>query len=202
MWGWRGLRKMSDCQHFDIRPARKNGQDENFVIDNKTDTIDLWFKGIQLILQQQKYVATDKALWYMISSASLLNSKCKRKRNQFMADFALCWVTLCRYLFSVTPTPFCELGNVCRRSGDVNFALCWHQPGQLIWTNTSLSGNDTKVIALFLQIASVFSCTVGRRPPWLLTKVVIDLDFTKFVWTRDYNKSSKIWQRSILDLTH
>lgn len=111
-----------------------------------------------------------------------------------MADFALCWVTLCRYLFSVTPTPFCELGNVCRRSGDVNFALCWHQPGQLIWTNTSLSGNDTKVIALFLQIASVFSCTVGRQPLWLLTKIVIDLDFTKFVWTRDYNKSSKIWQ--------
>ena len=118
----------------------------------------------------------------MISSASLLNSKCQRIGN-------------CLYLLSVTPTPFCELGNTSRRSGDVNSAFCWHQPGQLIWTNTSLSGNDTKVIALFLQIASVFSCTVGRRPLWLFTKVVIDLDFTKFVWTtRDYNKSSKIWQ--------
>ena len=129
----------------------------------------------------------------MISSSSLLNSKCKWKRNHgWFCPLLSHALSLSAFGHSC---PLCQLGNVCRRSGDVNSALCWHQPGQLIWTNTSLSGNDTKVIALFLQIANVFSCTVGRRPPWLLTRVVIDLDFTKFVWTRYYNKSSKIWQR-------
>ena len=91
---------------------------------------------------------------------------------------------LCLYLLSVTPSPF----------------VSWEMfVGEAVmWTLRSVGTsrvNWSGPTPLCLQIASVFSCTVGRRPLWLFTKVVIDLDFTKFVWTtRDYNKSSKIWQ--------
>ena len=82
--------------------SQKWTQDESLVIDNKTDTTDLWFKGKQLILQQQKYVAVDKCFstWFLLPVYWTVIAR----GNAIMADFALCWVMLCRNLFSVTPT--------------------------------------------------------------------------------------------------
>ena len=84
--------------------SQKWTQDENFVIDNKTDTIDLWFKGKQLNLQQQVYLAVDKyfSTWFLLPVYWTVIAR----GNAIMADFALCWVMLCLYLLSATPVPF------------------------------------------------------------------------------------------------